>query len=259
MRKNVKISVLLAAALIVVFAAAEGAFAESKVYNGSAYFDGKSIKSTFKTSTVADAVTNLQPGDDVSFRVKYTNKYNESTDWYMANEVIQTLEKADAAKKVPKGTGTPENGGYTYELIHKDKNGVKTILFSNSEVGGDAKPAKMEGLEQATNALDDWFYIQTLKKGESGQLTLNVAFEGETEVNDYMDTDGGLMLRFAVELTGSDGSSAPPENDKPKYQQRIKTGDMTMLWMYIAMLLAGLVMLVIVLKKMKKEQGGEVK
>ena len=32
-----------------------------------------------------------------------------------------------------------------------------------------------------------------------------MAFEGETEVNDYMDTDGGLAVRFAVELVDSKG------------------------------------------------------
>ena len=251
-----KVTILLAVALIAVMMAGEAVFAESYKLNGSAYFDGSEIVSSFKSNEIADAVTNLQPGDDVSFTVKYKNKYKESTDWYMANEVIQTLEKADAAKKVPSGTGTPENGGYTYELIHIDKNDKKTVLFSNSKVGGEAKPADMEGLEQATNALDDWFYIQTLKKGESGKLKLNVAFEGETEVNDYMDTDGGLMLRFAVELTGTE-QSAP--NEAPKYQQRIKTGDTNMFFLFLAMLAAGLILLIIVLRKMRKEeeQGGE--
>ena len=62
------------------------------------------------------------------------NDFNHETDWYMSNNVIQTLEKADAAKKVPSGTGTPENGGYTYELIHYDNAGNEEILFSNKEV-----------------------------------------------------------------------------------------------------------------------------
>ena len=83
----------------------------------------------------------------------------------MENSIVQTLEKTSARKKVS-GTGQAENGGYTYELTHYDKNGNKEVLFSNDEVGGengvvpDLKSGKeMEGLEPATNALDEWFYI----------------------------------------------------------------------------------------------------
>ena len=172
-----KVTILLAVALIAVMMAGEAVFAESYKLNGSAYFDGSEIVSSFKSNEIADAVTNLQPGDDVSFTVKYKNKYKESTDWYMANEVIQTLEKADAAKKVPSGTGTPENGGYTYELIHIDKNDKKTVLFSNSKVGGEETPNNMQGLEQATNATSEWFYLQDLDEGEHGKIKLHIAFE----------------------------------------------------------------------------------
>lgn len=255
MKNSVKTMVLLTVCILSVLIAAECSFAESKKYNGKAYFNGKDVVSTFKTGEVADAISELQPGDDVSFKVKYTNKYKEETDWYMENEVLQTLEKADGARKVPEGTGTPENGGYMYELIHKDKNGKTQVLFSNNEVGGEAKPADMEGLEQATNALDDWFYLQSLKKGESGEITLNIKFDGETEVNDYMDTDGGVMLRFGVELKtpNKEGKKAP------KYKQGVRTGDYAMLALYVAMAIIGLILLIIVWRRMRSEQGGDAK
>ncbi len=253
MKNSVKTIVLLIVCIMSVLIAAECSFAESKKYNGKAYFDGKAVKSTFKAGKIADAISELQPGDDVTFRVKYTNKYKEETDWYMENEVLQTLEKADAARKVPEGTGTPENGGYTYELIHRDKNGKKQVLFSNSKVGGEAKPANMEGLEQATNALDDWFYLQSLGYKESGELTLSIKFDGETEVNDYMDTNGGVMLRFGVEI------KKPDSNGEPEYKQKVRTGDYNMLALYVAMAIIGLILLIIVWRRMRSEQGGDAK
>ena len=257
MKNSVKTMVLLTVCMLSALISAECAFAESNTYNGTAYFNGKNVVSTFKTGEIADAITELQPGDDVTFRVKYTNKHKEETDWYLENEVLQTLEKADAARKVPEGTGTPENGGYTYELIHKDKNGTTQVLFSNSKVGGEAKPADMEGLEQATNALDDWFYLQSLDYKESGELTLSIKFDGETEVNDYMDTNGGVMLRFGVNIREQEGSPAP--TDGPEYRQGVKTGDHAMFALYAAMAIIGLILLIIVWRRMRSEQGGDAK
>ena len=192
-------------------------------------------------------VNDLQPGDEATFEVTYTNKCPDSTDWYMENTIEQTLEKTEAAKKVS-GTGTAEGGGYTYELTHYDKNNRAEVLFSNEKVGGDTVKENMEGLEQATNALDDWFYIQTLKQGESGRVVIHVAFDGETEVNDYMDTDGGLNVRFAVELT-------PTTTEKKVNHKIVKTGDNSSLLMWTAIAVgAGIILLILALISRRKEQ-----
>ena len=258
MKKRNKILILLTAIALMVGMTAAPVMAKSSSYNGKCYFNGAKIVSDFSSSKIADKVTALQPGDKVQFKVKYTNKYGKKTNWYLSNEVLQTLEKADAARKVPKGTGTPENGGYTYSLIHTDKKGKKTTIFSNEKVGGEAKPAKMEGLEQATNATKDWFFIQTLDKGESGELELTVAFEGETEVNDYMDTDGGLALRFAVDLNTAKADN-PDEPDNPVVSTP-QTGDnSSMLIPFLIMLAAGTALLILVFARLRRrdeETGG---
>ena len=105
MKKRNKIMILLTAIVLTVGMTAVPVMAKSSSYNGSCYFDGKKIVSDFSSSKIADKVTALQPGDKVQFKVKYTNKHNEKTNWYLSNEVLQTLEKADAARKVPKGKG----------------------------------------------------------------------------------------------------------------------------------------------------------
>lgn len=247
-----KTAILLMSAVVMLAMTGMPVFANSTKMAGEAHYNGSEITSTFDEAEVAKAFSDLQPGDEITVTVKYQNDTPDSTDWYMGNEVLKTLEKVDSAK-----AGQPENGGYTYTLIHTDKDGKDTVLFSNDEVGGDAKPADMEGLEQATNALDDWFYIQTVGQGKGGTVTLNVKFDGETEVNDYMDTDGEVLVKFAVEKTGS---ATPPESKKdPDTQQGhgTKTGDYFKLGLFLLMMLAGLIMLVLLLKRRRDEEGGE--
>lgn len=226
----------LSLTLLMVLSMSFTVSAESSEYEWESHFNGKTIESNFDSNEVADAVSNLQPGDDVTFEVSYVNDYNGETDWYLENKVVKTLEAT---------TGTnASGGGYTYELTHTDSNGATDVLFSNERVGGEATPNNMEGLEQATNALDEWFYLETLEHNESGKVTLKVAFEGETQANDYMDTDGELDLRFAVELP-----------DK----KVIKTGDATMLnlWTAVCLLSAVLFLILAVFSRRKDRKGGD--
>ena len=107
-----KISILTIVLVTAAFMTGTCVSAQSNTVDGNCYFDGNQIVSDFDSGAVATAITDLQPGDDVTFTVKYTNEFEDSTDWYMSNKVLQTLEKANNAKKV-EGTGTAENGGYT--------------------------------------------------------------------------------------------------------------------------------------------------
>ena len=265
MKNILKKVLLLVTAGLLAATTAMPVMAEHKDVNGSCYFDGTKIVSDYESKQIADAVTNLQPGDDVSFTVTYTNSYDASTDWYMENTILQTLEKASASKRVP-GTGQAEHGAYTYELIHIDNDGKREVLFSNRDVGGDTVAGGMEGLEQATNALDEWFFIQTLTKGQSGTVILNVAFDGETEVNDYMDTDGGLAVRFAVELNNPTSANPTPTptpsggttssgGGSSVTKNAVKTGDPTNFPLIIGALAAGVVLLIVALVLRKKQNA----
>ncbi|MDO4859973.1 MAG: LPXTG cell wall anchor domain-containing protein [Bacillota bacterium] len=261
MKKKSKIMILLTAILLTVGMTAAPVMAESSSYNEEFFFDGSKIQSTMDPGDLAAAVTEMEPGDSVSYSVKNTNQSDDATDWHLSNEVLQTLEKTSQAKKVPEGTGTPENGGYTYSLIHTDKNGKKTTIFSSGKVGGEAKPGGMQGLEQATNATEAWFFIQRLeKKGDYGKLDLKVAFEGETEVNDYMDTEGSLALRLAVEKVKK-GSKKPSESPSDDAAVNIpQTGDDSNMFIpFLIMLIAGTALLILVFAKLRRrdeETGG---
>lgn len=275
MKKKMKMILTAVVSLLLVVMQYMPAYAVNSEFSGSCKFDGKVINSDFRNSDIARAVTDMEPGDSASFTIKYTNAHQEKTDWYMSNKVIQTLEKANSAKKgvTSPGTGTAENGGYTYELIHTDKAGNRTVLFSNKTVGGDARPNGMQGLEQATNAMDDWFYIQTLEKGESGTVTLNVELEGETQANDYMDTEGEIEIRFAVEIAKEETIVTPPGGKTPQTEldtetrsktsgsKGVKTGDDNHLGVWTGvMAVSGLLLLafaVISIRKDRKEAASD--
>ena len=73
---------------------------------------------------------------------------------------------------------------YTYRLFYTDKDGAVETLFDSDTVGGeydsvdDMLTHMGEGLHSATNALKDYFYLDTIHNGEGGYITLEVALDG---------------------------------------------------------------------------------
>ena len=243
--KTKRFMIVLALTITMVLGLTLSANAESNEVNGNCYFNGNDIVCDFESNVVADSIKDLEPGDDVTFTVKYENKYDETTHWYMRNEALQTLEQS---------FDRTQNGGYTYILTDVGPDGTETVLFDNSQVGGEytmptdgSKTSHGgantgEGLHQATNAADEWFFINTLKKGQSGKTKLYVKFDGDSEVNDYMDTEGELLIAYAVEL------------DKTGTFKKVKTGDSTDILTPLAVMLAALLMLIFTIFSYRKDR-----
>ena len=82
--------------LVMTAGAATTAFARD--YQGAdgwqVTFDGSKMSSNFQDNDVTDEMANIQPGDSIELKVNVMNSDSGSTDWYMTNEVIQTLEDA---------------------------------------------------------------------------------------------------------------------------------------------------------------------
>ena len=191
---------LLAAALICALSVT--AFAElipTKKSWSVSFTEKKVMVSDFKTKEMDDQVYGLQPGDYTDIVLNLKNDYDETVDWYMTNKVLKSLEDTRA-----EDTGL-QGGAYSYILTFKNTStGKETVLFSSDRVGGEGESKSGVGLHQATGALQDWFYLDTFKKGEGGTLTLRVALEGETQGNDYQDTLADLQMNFAVELSNEE-------------------------------------------------------
>ena len=181
----------------------------------------------------------MEPGDTVDFHIQLKNEYKQTTDWYMTNKVLESLEDAQTVA---------EGGAYSYILTYIKQDGTKETLYSSEEVGGETKNASGEGLHQATNSLKDYFYLDRLKSGQSGEITLKVKLEGETQGNTYQDTLAKLQMNFAVELVDDSTTPGTPDNPtktpskKSPSRTTVKTGDNSRVLLYsVIALIAGLV------------------
>ena len=130
-----------------------------------------------------DPLNNIQPGDKVVLTVQLNNEYKGDSDWYMSNSVLKTLEDASSAT----------DGGYTYVLSYTNADGHTEDLY-NSNVGGEdseftAGGKYREGLAEATDGLENTFYLGTLSQGQKARVTLEVTLDGESQGNAYQDTD----------------------------------------------------------------------
>ena len=247
-----KLTGLLAASLL--FAGA-GLEPRAEDYTGGegwqvSFTEGEGMVSNFGASEMDDAVSGLQPGDSITFRLALKNDSGEATDWYMTNKVLYSLEDRSA------NSGTA-GGAYTYVLSYTDKNGQENLLFSSDTVGGDAPSAAGEGLHAATGALEDYFYLDSLGAGQAGGITLVVALDGETQGNDYQDTLADLQMNFAVELR-----TPPTTVEETETRQRteiVRTSDETRLGpFYIAMAVSGGLLLALAVYSLvqgRKEKG----
>lgn len=220
-------------------------------------FNGEKMDSNFDSSSLSSEVYKLLPGDSISLQVGIRNSGEGETDWYMTNEILQSLEESQSVA---------EGGAYTYELTYVDHSSKETVLYSSETVGGEGSSEAGEGLHQATDSLEDYFYLDRLKKGESGSVHLKVALDGETQGNGYQDTLAKLQMSFAVEKVTADVEYRPGDPIKITKTQKIvrsapKTGDPTNIIGICAVALAsGLVLLIIgivIIKRRKKDEKGE--
>jgi len=224
--------------------------AESKSFEGSLeYVSADTGFVEHFDTTLAAAWNDMEPGDDITYTIYYKNTSKKVTRWYMKNEVLRTLEES----KDP-----AENGGYTYVLNNYAPSGDEELF--NNAVGGlnENTSVDLEGLEQATDGLKEHFYIAELQPGQVGRVVLHVSFDGETEVNNYMDTNGKLMFQFAVEE--QDEKVVYEDVEKHiKKKVTVKTGDTTMsIWALIAVNAAAVALLLVaVFGWRKKRKGGE--
>ena len=230
---------------------------------GVTFTSENKMESTFTSGDLADAVYGMQPGDSIEIALKLENQNSTATDWYMTNRVLQSLEDKNSNAR---------GGAYTYRLTYTEPDGrTVTTLYDSDTVGGEyengASGAGM-GLHEATNALGDYFYVDTLAQGQRGTITLEVGLDGETQDNGYQNTLADLQMNFAVELR-----STPPNNpgtpnnpdtpndtpQTPNQSKFIKTGDESQPVLYIVLaMVSGLLLIgfsVLSWKSRRKEEA----
>lgn len=211
-------------------------------------FSGDKLESNFKSSDAAtEVLENLQPGDSMELQVKIENNSGTKSDWYMTNEVVETLEDS---------SNSAEGGAYTYILTYKAPDGTETVIYSSQTVGGEniLKTDAEEGLHQATSTLEDHFFLDRLEKGETAVVQLHVGLDGETQGNAYQDTLAKLQMNFAVEKVQTRTPNVVKRSSVVTVE-RVQTGDTAPVILFsAAALVSAVVLLVIVSKQMKERQ-----
>lgn len=219
-------------------------------------FNGEKMESNFSTGSLSDVILAMQPGDKSTVSLSLKNSADYTTDWYMTNEVLSSLEDSQSVAN---------GGAYTYILTYTNHAGEMTTLYSSEAVGGEKASTAGEGLHEATDSLKDYLYLERLNSGESGRISLEVALDGETQGNVYQDTLADLQMNFAVEKVAAStttpaGTTPTGERKKPGEQGTVvQTGDSSHLGLWsAAALISGLVLLILAvmrLKRNKRERG----
>lgn len=221
---------------------------EYKGDNGwSVIFNGEKMESTFSTGNLSDVILAMQPGDDAAITLSLKNTADFTTDWYMTNEVLSSLEDSQAVAG---------GGAYSYILTYTNNAGEETTLYSSESVGGEKASNAGEGLHEATNSLEEYLYLDRLNPGQSGNINLLVALDGETQGNVYQDTLADLQMNFAVEKVAASAATTPPtgENTTPG-GSAVRTGDTSHLGLWsAAALISGFIMLILAVIRVKSNR-----
>lgn len=245
---------------LLILASAVTAFAEDRqgASGWQVTFDGKKMNSNFSTANMDDEIYAMQPGDSVELTIQLKTNFSGQADWYMKNEVLETLEDA----------GDAAGSAYGYQLTYTDKDGEVSTLYSSESLGGDGRINGV-GLHGATTTLEDYFYLDRMGRGDTGTVKLKVALDGETEGNDYQDTLARLQMDFAVEPAettetpgrdnpGDDPSGGTRNPANPGSGNAVQTGDDSQTMLYVLlMLLSGLVLLAAAFLRMPKDRKAE--
>lgn len=155
-------------------------------------FDGQGIESSFLSpGELSSELSGLQPGDSMTFSVRVENRNDTGCDWYLSNEILESMEDK-----------SPANGGaYGYGLLWTPDDGETRELYRSVRVGGEREGDGREGLHDV-EGLSEFFYLDHTAGGSGGEVSLTVSLNGETQVNSYQNTLAKLALSFAVEDTG---------------------------------------------------------
>ena len=227
--KRLGLSILTALVLLLsLTVTAVAAEADNNEDLGSLEYNGTKLIASSDFADLNDYLSGMEPGDSVLFTVTLKNSGTEDADFWMKNDAIQSFEDNSEAS----------GGAYTYILSY---NGEE--LYNNETVGGDVADdlAKRGGLHEATEALKEFFFLDTLKSGASAKVTLYVALDGLTQGNSYQHELSKINLTFGVE------------------DHTVPTGDQTKtLPFYIALAASGAALAaVLVVLAIRKRKGGE--
>lgn len=269
----VKAAALWAAiAFLVSLAAAIGfaapAYAQTIEKAWTVEFTGTAMSDQGSTDIVKE-LNGMQPGDSAKFTVTMFENCDGAADWYMKNQVLESMEKS-----------LRSGGSYSYKLTYTSPKGEDKVIITNEVVSGDSSSANSgaastEGLFDATEATGEYFFLDTLAPEAKALMTLEVAIDGETHGNTYFDSDAKIQLSFAAEPTDKPGTpgdatqqeaepsqpSQPQTTPAPEPQKSTnplsQTGDAIALGLVMAVVAVSAIVLVVALVNKRRQKNKE--
>ena len=194
-------------------------------------FNGTALVSDYDADALNAYLSGMQPSDEATVEFILKNNYSQTVLWWMTNDTNETFENDKEYNR-----DSVSGGNYTYKVTY---NGSE--LYNSDLIGGEVGEGDQQGLDGATNSLDQFFFeLGDIAPGQSKSVTLYFKLDGETQKNNYQDVLGKLMVQFGVEL---------PNNDK---EERITyiyvpyTGDSSRLALYVVLELLLLLILLAV-------------
>lgn len=203
----------------------------------------------------------VAPGDSITQTITLKNNNSLAVDFYMSAETLTALEEAVAQGQTA--------GGAAYAI--KLEAGDDTIYDSNLGGYSAGQQADNAGLKNMNEALKDYIMVGTLANGETKDIRMTIDFDGEAMDNtaggvDYSNALGKIAFNFMVSYEEPDAPviiyKEVRNEEEPTVITRIvdqliplapKTGDAAMIGIAALVLAAGVILIVVAVRKKNKE------
>ena len=173
-------------------------------------YTGSAMKSNYDPAKAV--IKDTMPGDTIEYTVNYINGSKSDATFYMSADVIKTLEEGSIA------TG----GSYTYKITCSE---MEEPLFDSKTMGSDENASEVERLNKVNGSEGSYFSLGSLEVGKSGQVTVTVTLDGNSQTNNYMSTLAELEIKFGAEPTDSAREGVTEERRNTVVKRVVNTLD----------------------------------
>lgn len=206
---------------------------------------------TQSSDALASAFDGMAPGDTRTVAIQVKNENSHTASFFISQATIAALETINANAK---------GGAYDFELsVGTSETSAVSLL--NTVAGGydAAQTASATGLSDVTE-LEDYHYLAELANGESTNVYLTLSLDGESFDSNYANAIGTLAYQFRAYykddlkpvvvtkyVTRSGGTNVIRKivDEIVPLAGGVKTGDQAPILIVLALLAAGIVLVVV--------------
>lgn len=214
----------------------------------------------YTTNNMTGVFAGIAPGETKTATIEIQNNSNHAANISISQETIKALEDA----------GVASGGAYTYDVTYVDASGAKVSLMQTVAGGYSNGKASNAGLKDV-NELEDYTLISRLESGDKTYVYLTLGVDGEGVNNTYQGSAGDIALNFMASYVDDNTGKivyvkTPGEvrRGNTRYVDRVVdqivpvlTGDNQMVWVGLVVFAAGMLLMVVGMKKGKEGKANE--